>query len=240
MTIATRASQSKGAATPLHRSRTVECRLTQGVVCSFLLTSNYLIATQSKLALRYNDMSILENFHICEAFRAMRHRSCVLCVAVLNRGLGGSLVVRSRNRSRNILKNLTTADALTMRYTVIQCVLATDLSLGPRYIAAFESRAKRTDFGHDVCCDVMVAGTRLEASPKVVCGCAQDEDKLLLLQQMLKCADVSHATRPVRLHIRWSHLITEEFYLQGDTELEMVCCHACMLRVLQWPVVTSL
>ena len=39
--------------------------------------SNYLITTQSKLALRYNDMSVLENFHACEAFRCMRHRSCV-------------------------------------------------------------------------------------------------------------------------------------------------------------------
>jgi len=42
-----------------------------------LCCSNYLIATQSKLAIRYNDMSILENFHAAEAFRVLRHRSCV-------------------------------------------------------------------------------------------------------------------------------------------------------------------
>ena len=51
---------------------------------------------------------------------------------------------------RNILQNVAAPDTLTLRYTIIQCVLATDLALGPRYIAAFESRTKRPEFGHDV------------------------------------------------------------------------------------------
>lgn len=54
------------------------------------------------------------------------------------------------SRRRNILKNVEAPDTLTLRYTIIQCVLATDLALGPRYIAAFESRTKRPEFGHDV------------------------------------------------------------------------------------------
>jgi len=51
----------------------------------------------------------------------------------------------------------------------------------------------------------------------VVC-CAQPDDKLLLMQVLLKCADICHPARPLRIHKKWSFLIAEEFYAQGDLE----------------------
>lgn len=37
---------------------------------------------------------------------------------------------------------------------------------------------------------------------------------LLCPQFMIQCADVSHPARILRLHERWSVLISEEYYLQ--------------------------
>ena len=56
----------------------------------------------------------------------------------------------SRARRRNVTSRLSDPDAQTFRYTVIQCILATDLALGPRFITAFESRSRMADFGRTV------------------------------------------------------------------------------------------
>jgi hypothetical protein len=46
------------------------------------------------------------------------------------------------------------------------------------------------------------------------------EERLMLLQIAIKCADIGHAAKEVELHEKWSLLIVEEFYNQGDTEKE--------------------
>jgi hypothetical protein len=46
----------------------------------------------------------------------------------------------------------------------------------------------------------------------------QAEIKVLKLQLVLKCADVSHPTRPLALHLEWSSRIRDEFFAQGDIE----------------------
>ncbi len=42
-----------------------------------------------------------------------------------------------------------------------------------------------------------------------------------LLNLVVECADISHAAKPTQLHLRWSVLITEEFYQQGT---HILCC----------------
>ena len=69
-------------------------------------------------------------------------------------------------------------------------ILATDLALGPKYVTSFQTMV-----------DSSVNFDR------------EDEVKLLL-QVMIKCADVSHAAKPLRMHKYWSVLITEEFFKQ--------------------------
>lgn len=48
------------------------------------------------------------------------------------------------------------------------------------------------------------------------------EDRRLALQLALKCADISHTTKSIDTHRRWTEAITEEFYSQGDKEREKV------------------
>ncbi|OUM69654.1 hypothetical protein PIROE2DRAFT_33516, partial [Piromyces sp. E2] len=44
------------------------------------------------------------------------------------------------------------------------------------------------------------------------------EDKLLLLNIFIKCADVGNPVKPLDIYIIWVKMITEEFFQQGDEE----------------------
>ena len=46
----------------------------------------------------------------------------------------------------------------------------------------------------------------------------KDEDKMLVMQMVLKSGDLGHPSRVRHLHLTWSELVTEEFFLQGDRE----------------------
>ena len=48
-----------------------------------LSCSNYLIATKSKLAIRYNDVSVLENYHAAEAFQSMQNTKYVMLMMMM-------------------------------------------------------------------------------------------------------------------------------------------------------------
>jgi hypothetical protein len=68
-------------------------------------TNNYLINTKNDLAIRYNDQSVLENYHASEGFNIIfKKKDC------------------------NILENLPNDDYKICRKRIIQCVLATDMT----------------------------------------------------------------------------------------------------------------
>jgi len=68
-------------------------------------TNNYLINTRDTLAITYNDRSVLENFHISLAFQIMS---------------------KAKN---NIFQNFSDSTYKKMRSSIIEQVLATDMSI---------------------------------------------------------------------------------------------------------------
>ncbi|KAF1323749.1 Camp-specific 3',5'-cyclic phosphodiesterase, partial [Globisporangium splendens] len=43
-------------------------------------------------------------------------------------------------------------------------------------------------------------------------------DPMMIMKVVIKCADIGHAAKERKLHVIWSSLIIEEFFLQGDNE----------------------
>jgi hypothetical protein len=43
---------------------------------------------------------------------------------------------------------------------------------------------------------------------------------MTLLKIGIKCADIGHAAKEVELHEKWTKMISEEFFNQGDMEKE--------------------
>eukprot|EP00013_Stygamoeba_regulata_P026180 CAMPEP_0177656264 /NCGR_PEP_ID=MMETSP0447-20121125/15455_1 /TAXON_ID=0 /ORGANISM="Stygamoeba regulata, Strain BSH-02190019" /LENGTH=571 /DNA_ID=CAMNT_0019160333 /DNA_START=64 /DNA_END=1779 /DNA_ORIENTATION=+ len=128
------------------------------------------IATRSALALKYNDISVLENFHAAQAFDIIyNYEGC------------------------NILASLTTKQQTEVRKVVVDCILATDMAKHMEIVSKFES--------------IIPVFTR-----------ENHDHRILFLEILLKCADISNPTNPFDVAKYWAELIEEEFFRQGDRE----------------------
>jgi len=47
------------------------------------------------------------------------------------------------------------------------------------------------------------------------------EGRMLIMKFIIKCSDISHPARTFPIHKRWSELIQEEFFRQGDKEAKL-------------------
>lgn len=132
--------------------------------------NSFLIATQSELALTYNDRSVLENYHCRTIFEVARRPDC------------------------NIFAGMDPADAKTVRKTMINMIIATDMSAHFDYFAKLQQ---------------LVSASRDRN---------ETEARELILAIVVKMADVSNCAKNVALYQAWTERIMEEFFQQGDEE----------------------
>ncbi|KAM9850602.1 dual specificity calcium/calmodulin-dependent 3',5'-cyclic nucleotide phosphodiesterase 1A [Aulostomus maculatus] len=93
----------------------------------------------------------------------------------------------------NILANLNKDDWRELRALVIEMVMATDMSCHFQQIKTMRNILTQT---HGI-------------------------DKVKVLSLMLHAADISHPAKAWPLHYRWTHSLMEEFFRQGDKEVEL-------------------
>jgi hypothetical protein len=136
------------------------------------------INTQSPIAYIYNDRHVLENHHIAASFKVTQER-------------GGGC---------NIFKNLSKDVFKEVRETVIQIVLATDMSEHFEDLSRFKARA--------------VQGGGLSKEGEL-------EDRRILLKMLVHCADISNPAKHLQVCRKWAEIVTEEFFMQGDMEKKL-------------------
>ncbi|ORX71677.1 HD-domain/PDEase-like protein, partial [Anaeromyces robustus] len=95
----------------------------------------------------------------------------------------------------NFLSNMTEEMKNYVKEIIISMVLATDMFYNTFWTKKFSDKVNQ--------------GT-LNFSNK--------EDKLLLLNVFIKCADVGNPVKPLDLYLLWVKMISEEFFQQGDEE----------------------
>ncbi|XP_062258207.1 dual specificity calcium/calmodulin-dependent 3',5'-cyclic nucleotide phosphodiesterase 1A isoform X2 [Platichthys flesus] len=93
----------------------------------------------------------------------------------------------------NILINLNKDDWRELRSLVIEMVMSTDMSCHFQQIKTMRNTLSQTD----------------------------SIDKVKALSLMLHAADISHPAKAWPLHHRWTHSLMEEFFLQGDKEVDL-------------------
>ena len=81
------------------------------------LNNNYLIRTKDDLAIKYNDISVLENFHVSKAFDIILKKP-----------------------ENNIFEKLSEEDFKLCRKNIIECVLGTDMTLHNKKYQTFKRR----------------------------------------------------------------------------------------------------
>jgi hypothetical protein len=137
------------------------------------VSNKFLITVGDPLAELYNDKSVLENHH------------CSAALKLLNKS------------GNNFIERLDKEKKRELRETIIELVLATDLSGHFSYLTSFKKKLL----------DTLTCNTR--------------EDKLLLMQMMIKCCDVSNPTKSRNIYKEWMNRVMSEFFSQGDKEKQL-------------------
>lgn len=145
------------------------------------VTNEYLIRTRSSLAIRYNDSSPHENHHLAAGF-------CMLL-----------------KKQANFLHNMSEVQFLQFRATVIDLVLATDMSFHFSIINKF----KAYHFG-----SARLASHASESNTSSI------SDKALI-NMIIKCADIGHVAAEWSSHVKWVNRLQEEMWRQGDQERKL-------------------
>ncbi|KAL8436582.1 hypothetical protein ACSSS7_001614 [Eimeria intestinalis] len=174
---------------------------------------------QHPLAITYNDKAVLENHHAAFAARTMVH------LGLFSRSPGfrearapaGMPVARGRSAqnltnspglrpeaARNNRSPESSDDELfypefaKIRRILVNCILATDMELFSHHHEAMRTRAQ-------------VNRTTGEIF-------RSDEDRTLLMNCLIHCADISNPLLPDRRNVQWASLIVQEFNAQAEAE----------------------
>jgi hypothetical protein len=137
------------------------------------VNNKFLITVGDPLAELYNDKSVLENHH------------CSAALKLLNKP------------GNNFIERLDKEKKRELRETIIELVLATDLSGHFSYLTSFKKKLLDT------------------------LTCSTNEDRLLLMQMFIKCCDVSNPTKSRPLYDEWINRVMSEFFSQGDREKQL-------------------
>lgn len=101
-----------------------------------------------------------------------------------------------KTKGTDILALLSNEDWLKCRKMVIEMILETDMSKHFEILGKFRTR--------------VITLSNMDISVF--------EDKCQILGMALKCADIGHSAKDYDLHEKWSMLVCEEFFKQGDIE----------------------
>ncbi|DBB07279.1 TPA: hypothetical protein ACH3X3_008783 [Trebouxia sp. C0006] len=96
-------------------------------------------------------------------------------------------------------------DAVSLRKQIINMVLGTDMKKHFDIVSRFQAAFKK-------------APSSGNSTTEIDWAAVKTEDKTLMHQMLLKCADIGHLAADVSTHKRWAYQLEEEFFRQGDKE----------------------
>ncbi|XP_055533247.1 high affinity cAMP-specific and IBMX-insensitive 3',5'-cyclic phosphodiesterase 8 isoform X1 [Wyeomyia smithii] len=99
----------------------------------------------------------------------------------------------------NIFKNLDREMYKLARQIIVDMILATEMTRHFEHLAKF----------------VSVFGTDVDGRDS---SHENDENQVLVRRMLIKCADVSNPTRPLKFCVEWARRIAEEYFTQTDEE----------------------
>lgn len=99
-------------------------------------------------------------------------------------------------KETNLFANLSPEDWRVARKTIVSLILATDMGKHFELLSRFRARVS--------------SGTIVDYE--------NEEDRLQVLNLGIKCSDLGHSCKKADLHERWTGLIVEELFSQGDIE----------------------
>ncbi|KAF9157672.1 3',5'-cyclic-nucleotide phosphodiesterase [Actinomortierella ambigua] len=105
---------------------------------------------------------------------------------------------------------------MEFRKMVVSTILATDMGLHFDYVGKIKEQASRVRARND---DPQAVGQNKMPATNIV-----EQERLVLCGTLIKCADISNASRPFHVAERWSTVLLQEMCNQADIEKEMAIC----------------
>ncbi|KAF8822553.1 3'5'-cyclic nucleotide phosphodiesterase domain-containing protein, partial [Cardiosporidium cionae] len=149
--------------------------------------NSFFVNSMEPLAIVYNDIAVLENFHSSLTFRFMKLHGC------------------------NLFKNLPISAFHLVRSRVIKLILATDMSAHFDKLSLFRVKIFSI-FRNNLHLIIYVLVTVRRISNKLNFTCK--DDLWLTLQMVIKTADLSHCVTEWDEHSKWCTRLVEEFFEQ--------------------------
>ena len=157
------------------------------------LTNNFQINALTDMAITYNDISCLENFHLAKLFKTLR------------------------KDETNIFSKLTVQDFKKIRKKMISEILATDMAIHGKIISNIRAKIPE-NFLQENNNDNSNKNKNFELITDINNEETTYEEKQALLDYFIHAADLGHNTKKFNISLKWVELLSNEFWLQGDKE----------------------
>lgn len=173
--------------------------------------SHFQHRTMSRLALRYNDRSVLENMHAAEAFTILKSSPDQNWLPLLVDGVEHHLGVGGESEAQ---KQHPQKIQQYVRKAIIRMILGTDMLHHEQFMKALSSFVANTNCREEL--NPQGTGDAVgEAKEEAL------EHKLFLLEALVHVADLSGMTKPREIMLSVTHRIISEFWEQGEAEARL-------------------
>ena len=155
----------------------------------------YNINARTKYAMRYNDISVLENYHISQTFKVLSHKQF------------------------NIFANFSPEEFRISRRRMIDGVLATDMANHTKVLSAAKTKTELYDIvkGNNFEKIFLEVSDDTKNNKELVSLFDQQQ---CLLNMIIHTADISNPAKPDKISGQWTERVYGEFFVQGDMEKE--------------------
>jgi hypothetical protein len=150
------------------------------------------INTKSKYALRYNDTSVLEMYHLAQTFKELQHEDY------------------------NIFKNFSPEEYRICRRRMIDGILATDMANHAKVLSTMKTYTESYNIVKGENFEKIFQENDKNKSLVKLFDKQQD-----MLNMIIHTADISNPGKPDKISGEWTKRVYGEFFIQGDMEKEL-------------------
>jgi hypothetical protein len=148
----------------------------------------YQINAKTKYAMRYNDISVLENYHASQTFKVLQ------------------------KNEYNIFINFSPEEYRICRRRMIDGILSTDMANHQKVISAVKIKMDTFDIKNGENLEKIFSSEDEENLGKLF------ENQQCILNMIIHGSDISNPGKPDKISNEWTKRVYGEFFVQGDLE----------------------
>ena len=150
------------------------------------------INSKSKIAIRYNDFSVLENYHIAQTFKVLNRKEC------------------------NIFKTFTPEEFRICRKRMIRSILATDMANHQAVLSNIKAKIATFNIMKGKNFEMIFKTEENQTNLSKLFDAQQS-----VLNMIVHSADISNPAKPDKISENWTKRVYDEFFVQGDLEKKL-------------------